>query len=156
MSNFKEGDWVRLTYRYYDSTKKVTVEKLVSESEHGYLFNSSITGRCYAPKEKATIEHWKPREGEWCWFWNDNNMPVVRKFKELLCTHYKYSPYIDAHFKHQYYSNCEPFIGTLPQTSERIIQMSMSRKYVCKECGNETLIPQDNLEKMLKKHRGEI
>lgn len=58
-------------------------------------------------------EKWQPKEGEWCWFWNNYNSyaAVIAKFAEIL--NKKYMAKINSELVD--YPNCAPFIGELPE-----------------------------------------
>jgi len=50
---------------------------------------------------------WKPQYDEWCWFW-DSGMPILSQLGGFLDNGQFYTT------ADKYFSNCEPFIGTLP------------------------------------------
>lgn len=57
-------------------------------------------------------EQWYPKDGEWCWFWDEKtkDKPILRRS----------GGYTDKYGDRVYYSdkssylNCEPFLGLLP------------------------------------------
>jgi hypothetical protein len=102
---FKAGDWVLLTYRY-DNCTKTTIEKYMWENLNRYGFDSSSSeiGRNSAGKDRATLELWQPKTGEWVWAQVLNSkVPTIIKVTQQ---------HIDEDWLNS--SNCEPFIGKLP------------------------------------------
>ena len=92
MNSFKPGDWVHIP--------SLNTEPAQYRSDLCHL----------------GLELWKPKVGEWCWFWNVTNFdaPTLSKFygmqdKLFKCTN----------SKQKLFTHCEPFIGQLP-TSLRI------------------------------------
>ena len=112
---FKAGDWVLLTYRYDNCT--TTIEKYMDEDTNVYVFNSSYSknGRNSAGKDRATLELWKPKVGEYCWFLTCNSGYELGQFVETLSNgNFRYRlNSTNSLFNCSY---CEPFMGTLPNT----------------------------------------
>lgn len=55
-------------------------------------------------------EPWKPKPGEWCWFWDqcdEKESAVLRKFKHSSNYRYTDEKGVD-------WQNCAPFTGELP------------------------------------------
>ena len=55
-------------------------------------------------------EAWKPKPGEWCWFWdkcNEKESAVFRKFKHTI-------DYVYMDERGVNWQNCAPFTGELP------------------------------------------
>ena len=101
-STAKVGDWVRLTYRFDNSTKH-TIERLTGEGASTYHFDSSISGRVSVDKTRADLEIWKPQLKEWCWYNHDH----TRDRLTLVQFMGSETP-----------SKFEPFIGVLPRSIE--------------------------------------
>lgn len=59
-------------------------------------------------------ELWKPKEHEWCWFWDEGMKPVLSKYVRYL----KVLGYVSEGAWYQKektgWQYCEPFIGELP------------------------------------------
>lgn len=56
-------------------------------------------------------EAWKPKPGEWCWFWDNRDtskfQPVLSQFKQMVDDMYQATLYK--------WEQCAPFIGELPE-----------------------------------------
>lgn len=92
MSNLKIGNYVR--FNYEGSELIETFEEYMLQE--GYLYKN--------------LELWKPKVGEWCWFYSkSNSRPHIDKFKEMKDSFYKSEYWTD------YFTNCAPFIGELPE-----------------------------------------
>ncbi len=60
--------------------------------------------------EDHNCEHWQPKEGEWCWFWDKkDNTPSIGKIEK-----YHNGYYYSSAFNGSICEYCEPFIGELP------------------------------------------
>ena len=67
-------------------------------------------------------EHWQPKVGEWCWFWDDglthsrHLMQFHKKYENNgLVSYFGVSSYTkDGNPYTPQYQYCEPFNGTLP------------------------------------------
>ena len=103
MSTFKPGEWVDIP--------SLNTEPVQYRSDLCHL----------------GLELWKPKPGEWCWFWNDNNyLPNIRQFSTCLKTidgtiihlikQDKSAGILMSHCGIEGYTHCEPFIGQLPTT----------------------------------------
>jgi len=97
IKKFKEGDWV---IRKDETTQP---EKWRKYSDNYKLFKL-----------------WKPKKGEWCWFWNypfldlSKPTPVFGQFNE----YFKGFGFDFKTVEDEYYKYCEPFIGKLPTVLE--------------------------------------
>ena len=62
-------------------------------------------------KNQTSWSLWKPKPGEWCWFWDEIlKNPVLLQFERFCSTGlYKYET--NTKLEYQY---CEPFFGILP------------------------------------------
>ena len=82
----KVGDWVTNT--------------------EGFLFR--VTENNMHASDDFTL--WMPKEGEWCWMWNDGfDKPYLEKLMKIDKNGKFYAKSVGDRFKH-----CEPFIGELP------------------------------------------
>lgn len=121
---FKVGDWIRVktdTFEY-DGTARISKGvKRLSKSDM-WLFNENH----YKCNPDNYIEHWQPKPGEWCWFWNEpSNIPILVKLISIeyflerpieykIKTPSYISETLYSYTKYMYFKNCEPFIGQLP------------------------------------------
>lgn len=115
MQNFKVGDWVKdiqdealykikeikefpeePTYKrfIFSSTKETWID----------IYNDEIDTDGWKP--------WQPKLGEWCWFWNFNEMPTLEQFSKYHNLDDHLGNYETLAVK--LYQHCEPFIGELP------------------------------------------
>lgn len=101
---FKEGDWVifndlvGFVYTICKDTLKICV--------HG---NPAISGWYTADK----LTPWKPKVGEYCWFWNDGQpIPNLREFESFRGRYQVKDIGLLSDFYG--YAYCEPFINDLP------------------------------------------
>lgn len=92
MQNFKVGDWVRDGENIYQFIEPSSI----------YSYELSLQ-RC---------ELWQPKVGEWCWFWNFNEMPTLEQFSKYHNLDDHLGNYETLAVK--LYQHCEPFIGELP------------------------------------------
>lgn len=115
MHNFKEGDWVRI------------LDPLPGEPEVCQLTHSDFYGvGRKSSKYFEDIELWKPKNGEWCWFWdNTNDIPLLSP----LCSILEYEIFGSllslseteddgeriTHHEKYIWKNCQPFIGKVPE-----------------------------------------
>ena len=103
-----------LTYRY-DNCTTTTIEKYMWENitRYGFYSSCSKNGRSSAEKDRATLEHWHPKPGEYCWFLTCNCGYELGQFVETLS---------NGNFRYRLNrtnslfncSHCEPYIGNLP------------------------------------------
>ena len=72
-----------------------------------------------SPAALSDYIKWKPQQGEWCWFWNNDKQPFLaqlaclddEEYITVQVLHGSLADLSDACFSFEY---CEPFIGTLP------------------------------------------
>lgn len=62
----------------------------------------------------AQCKFWRPKEGEWCWFWNEYSkytltLGKLARYSEEEKLYFSYNGVVYMSYKH-----CEPFIGELP------------------------------------------
>jgi len=72
-----------------------------------------VINGCNYDQQGDIWELWKPKKGEWCWFWDSRNKIVHFKRFECMC------PIVPTNYitiEGGIYSNCQPFIGELPIT----------------------------------------
>lgn len=111
---FKIGDWIRFT-----KTNKISkISRIVSDTE---LFTEiswdNLKSSCHIASSNINtikdIEHWQPKENDWCIFYNENAESFrVAKFKCIGFGKGKEGKYKDM--QGNYFKYCEPFLGTLP------------------------------------------
>ena len=105
MNEFKVGDWVR----HIESNN---IYKINGFSMHGQTKGFIQIPDEYNLVPQSECELWQPKEGEWCWFWDNFNNPFIGKFVARDGDNYQYK-----HTKNdKVYSayKCEPFVGELP------------------------------------------
>ena len=92
-NKFKEEDWVRV--RDNKSQEWISMQ-----------FKYSTPWKY--------VEPWTRKVGEWCWFWDGNNNPVLSKF----VSYKKSLGYLSQGDWYQEettcWEHCEPFVGKLP------------------------------------------
>lgn len=88
----KVGDWVNLV------------------RDDGIIFDTFQYDNDWNGKNGFSLELWQPKEGEWCWMWNDGfDKPYLEKLMKIDKNGKFYAKSVGDRFKH-----CEPFIGELP------------------------------------------
>ena len=101
---FKVGDWVTHGKELHQ----------ILEVEKGYVKASNLgeLSNCWINESKFNL--WKPKVGEWCWFWCHNtDVPNFMMFSHIT----EDNLYVGnvckggADIEFDY---CEPFIGKLP------------------------------------------
>ena len=102
MEQFKVGDWVR-------ELNPLPFAKEVYQLSDSDFYGVGRKSNIYF----ENIEKWQPKEGDWCWFYDDTEgTPIFGRF-------YKQDKDFGncCYPQHQInspYSYCEPFIGELP------------------------------------------
>lgn len=130
MNEFKVGDFVRNKHASH------LISRIKSETENEYILENGFQHS----KIDGCLELWQPKEGEPCWFWNqDTKIKVFGEFEKLVnclgdCSFdnpYKkyqanvfWSEYEEEDFKnpgsssfyveHYEWEFAEPFFGELP------------------------------------------
>lgn len=61
-----------------------------------------------------SLPEWQPKEGEWCWFWDDNKV-VVAVLSKFKCIKYIGSNAFYQNINDIPYTHCAPFKGDLPE-----------------------------------------
>jgi hypothetical protein len=69
-----------------------------------------LTPKFYQPE-------WQPKEGEWCWFWDEFNTPTIRRFKRIARSEVGEYPYMDELY--MCWPNCAPYDGNMTPPWER-------------------------------------
>ena len=110
MSKFKVGDWVVTVHGLSQ------VEEVVTDRVDGIVMYNTTNG-CYQEDFKL----WSPTEGEWCWFYGaiDMNYNVPAWF----FGRYNYDNFfiMDGIDEQIEFTDCEPFVGNLPNFIKREI-----------------------------------
>ena len=120
--SFKVGDWVT-SKSWADpgrSPEQITnIEFATTPDEEHFVF----LGDNYCI-ELEYIEKWRPREGDYCWFYKKNSKnPVFAKFVRLIDSNlgkYEASAFTpngtdrEDKLEFGYFYECAPFIGELP------------------------------------------
>jgi hypothetical protein len=111
MEQLKKGDWV--VYEIQDDPLG-TVKTI---KEEGFIEINIGKNTLSVPSEYLKL--WKPKEGEWCWFWgNYDNNRTLAQLKNKTVGNFYHTIEDDRCKKDRmldnYYDYCEPFIGTLP------------------------------------------
>lgn len=75
----------------------------------GRISPNDKTPMLYPAKPEIILPKWQPKEGEWCWFWDENNT-CARLAKFAIFKD-------DAYHEHTHngWENCAPFVGELPE-----------------------------------------
>ena len=123
---FKVGQKVySLAYGWGEVTK---VDALDGDLPICATFNEDVfwftkDGRLESKKNPISLFHyepeiiepkWKPKEGEWCWFWDDSSDGVaLLRFKTMDGNEFVSDN--DA-----VWENCAPFVGELPEHLKNI------------------------------------
>ena len=105
MNTLKVGDWV--------STAKygIGIIEHIADTNSPYQVKH-FPGRDVYEAEELTP--WRPKEGEWCWFWvSSMKYPDLRRFKQYYMLLSQEPDYMAEDSKYLY-TRCEPYIGTLP------------------------------------------
>ena len=97
---FKKGDWVIHNGEYKQVTKAVD----------GYI--NSLDNQVAVIMKEESLELWKPKPDEWCWFWNFGDMATLEQFKKYHDLNDHLGNYETLTIK--LYQHCEPVIGKLP------------------------------------------
>ena len=113
---FKVGDWVTSTVT--SNTGKV-LKFGITDDNVNWL--STYHETLYYELGECIL--WQPKVGEWCWFWYTNCNPILAKYinsdneddeEEYIAEVYTNDRSGNGFTRKDYYTNCEPFIGTLP------------------------------------------
>ena len=110
---FKVGDWVE----NITCPSRRIIKQVVNATE-GY--DTVTVGNVDVGINVMLIndlELWKPKPGEWCWFWNKGTTITILKLLEIVNDgNRKYFAAMpnSPHSLGGYYQYCEPFVGNLP------------------------------------------
>lgn len=112
MKQFKEGDWVRIKDKNFNAIFQID---LIDEYGNLYDKNQNYKG------EQKYWEHWKPKEGEWCWV-SKNLSKIVTHDRDGYITCLNSNGTYTEYMKLEYiYKIAEPFIGELPSFLKVVI-----------------------------------
>ena len=107
---FKVGDWV-----VNKTSKQRIVKKITSTYSDTVTVGDSEVGTNVMLIND--LELWKPKKGEYCWFWNKGATITILELLEIVedgnRKYFAAMPNI-PHSLGGYYQYCEPFFGTLP------------------------------------------
>jgi hypothetical protein len=110
------------------STNNVGTLPITVKIDESHYDLSYMKDGCYSSKDKLPslypIEltpkfyqpEWQPKEGEWCWFWDGEKLPTIRRFKSMLplVSNYRYIDELRTTWSH-----CAPFDGNMTPPWER-------------------------------------
>jgi hypothetical protein len=114
--SFTVGDWVTsISWADQEPQKITKIELATSPDEEDFVF----FGDNYCTELKY-VEKWIPKEGEWCWFKNENDeIYSLAKFEAgdiYDSDSVIKSTQLGIH-GNSYWDICRPFIGELPYES---------------------------------------
>ena len=102
-SKFKVGDWV---VEIHSATKAQVLELFGNQIRVKFCYPDAII-----TTDSSDFIPWKPKKGEYCWFWDEGfKTTLLLQFKKLSTS--SFSPYETLNGLDYMY--CEPFFGTLP------------------------------------------
>ena len=106
---FKVGDWV---VEIHSTTKAQVLELFGNQIRVKFCYPDAII-----TTDSSDFIPWKPKKGEYCWFWNKGTTLTVLELLEIIDDgnrkYFAAMPNI-PHSLGGYYQYCEPFFGTLP------------------------------------------
>ena len=106
---FKVGDWV---VEIHSTTKAQVLELFGNQIRVKFCYPDAII-----TTDSSDFIPWKPKKGEYCWFWNKGTTLTVLELLEIVDDgnrkYFAAMPNI-PHSLGGYYQYCEPFRGTLP------------------------------------------
>ncbi len=106
---FKVGDWV---VEIHSTTKAQVLELFGNQIRVKFCYPDAII-----TTDSSDFIPWKPKKGEYCWFWNKGATIIILELLEIVEDgNRKYFAAMPntPHFLGGYYQYCEPFFGTLP------------------------------------------
>ena len=120
MKQFKVGDWVTINWHQEEEPHQITdiwegdsTESVESSSNP----SSTVFFDTCAYRLLEECTHWQPKKGEWCWFWDKGDMPMLLQSSAEIGKTDKYTLYFSLQ-KQQHGNDaseyCEPLIGQLP------------------------------------------
>jgi len=95
---FKVGDWVTCEM---GGTKPY---KIINETILKYCTNGS----------RKNVKLWEPQKGEWCWFYELENNPILARYNKFINGEYEALAIDPNRRLLGHFGFCEPFIGQLP------------------------------------------
>ena len=106
---FKVGDWV---VEIHSTTKAQVLELFGNQIRVKFCYPDAII-----TTDSSDFIPWKPKKGEYCWFWNKGATIIILELLEIVedgnRKYFAAMPNI-PHSLGGYYQYCEPFFGTLP------------------------------------------
>jgi hypothetical protein len=79
-------------------------------TSNGCIDKDDATPMLYPAKPEIIVPKWQPKEGEWCWFWDEKYKGAyLAKFSRINESNF-YISHADIMWK-----NCAPFVGELPE-----------------------------------------
>lgn len=118
MNQFKLNDWVNITKQNHTRLLQLTKVENIRGSNMLYFGKNEYS--IFEERVNTTSTHlelWRPKEGEWCWFWDNDDLPfLLQATGEMVKTSNGYLYFSKQKQRHgnDASSNCEPFIGELP------------------------------------------
>ena len=106
---FKVGDWV---VEIHSTTKAQVLELFGNQIRVKFCYPDAII-----TTDSSDFIPWKPKKGEYCWFWNKGTTLTVLELLEIVDDgNRKYFAAMPntTHSLGGYYQYCEPFLGKLP------------------------------------------
>lgn len=83
----------------------------------GYRLSNDATPMLYPSKPKIILPKWQPKPGEWCWFWDENDVGVfiIQQFSRIVGEGY-------CGTTGTRWDNCAQFVGELPEHLKEVKQ----------------------------------
>ena len=96
MENIKKGTWINIV------------------RDDGIIFNTLKYDGIDKPKYGYSFEAWEPKQGDYCWFYNNTAQSSCRLaiFDKIAFGKGREGQYRDKQGK--YFTKCEPFINDYP------------------------------------------
>ena len=105
MQQFKVGNWVRM--KLLEGNLDVKPVQIQAFDSVDFIINGYKAA-------SSDLVHWQPRQGEWCWFWNEYSkytltLGKLARYSEEEKLYFSYNGVVYMSYEH-----CEPFVGELP------------------------------------------
>ena len=110
VSEIKEADIFTIRVTFGCSNQLYTKEGKYYEKRRPTLYPIEQYREIIANLPAPQPEAWKPKPGEWCWFWSGNGVVVIDQFVEFLLPSGNYKTKTGC-----WYRNCAQFTGELPE-----------------------------------------
>lgn len=113
---FKVDDWLVNEKPPYNCGKEPSRPFQVEQDwlDHITKFGETYGGNTSRTGSLENFKYWKPKPGEWCWFFNKDRIPTISQFVEMEEEKYFASYPNKPHQLGSWYAYCEPFFGKLP------------------------------------------